>query len=87
MLVEFANTEVTKVENPHCAFLLLQLGRTATVETIRGQLFLGTRSLCELDSGKNGFNNGISDHVLHGLEGVFRLIALSWWVFGLSGRS
>jgi len=71
MLVQFANTGVTKFATPFFSNLLLKLGRTAKAETVRVQFLLGARSLCELDDGKNGFDNGLRDQFLGGLKGVF----------------
>jgi len=74
MLVQFANTGVTEFNAPLFSSLLLQPGRTAKAETARAQFLLGARSLCELDDGKNGFDNGLCDQFLGGLKGVFRFL-------------
>jgi len=71
MLLQFANTGVTKFSTPLFSILLLQLGVTAKVETVGLQFLLGTRSLCKLDDSKNGFDNGLRDQFLGGLKGVF----------------
>ena len=71
MLVQFANTGVTEFSTPRFSILLLQLGVSSKAETVGGQFLRGTRSLCELDDGKNGFDNGLRDQFLGGLKGVF----------------
>ena len=71
MLVQFANTGVTEFNAPRFSSLLLQPGSTAKAETARAQFLRGARPLCELDDGKNGFNNGLRDQFLGGLKGVF----------------
>jgi len=77
MLVQFANAGVTEFNTPRFLSLLLQLGITTKAQTVGVQFLLGTRSLCELYDGKNGFNNCLCDQFLGGIKGVFGFLLVS----------